>query len=69
MVNVSFQRSKALITPMRLYWDMNKELQLAITNAYRFATKVTFSFSAKLYETVGVRNQRVYFNQGVLILF
>jgi len=39
MVNVSFQRSKALITPMRLYWDMNKELQLAITNAYRFATK------------------------------
>jgi len=39
MENVTFQRSKAIITPMRLYWDVKNELQLSINNAYRFACK------------------------------
>jgi len=44
MENMSFQRSKSIITPMRLYWDVNNDLKLSITNAYRFAIKVSETF-------------------------
>lgn len=35
----SFKRSKALITPMRLYWDVNEDLAKNINDAYYFCQK------------------------------
>ncbi|XP_057315865.1 carnitine O-palmitoyltransferase 1, liver isoform-like [Hydractinia symbiolongicarpus] len=34
-----FKRSNAVITPMRLYWDVNKELAKSIDEAYKFSIK------------------------------
>lgn len=36
-----FKRSNAVITPMRLYWDVNEELAKSIDEAYRFSIKVS----------------------------
>lgn len=38
----AFQRSKALITPMRLYWDINDGLVKCIDDAFSLAQKVSF---------------------------
>jgi len=35
----SFQRSKAAITPMRLYWDLNEDLINSINDAYELSLK------------------------------
>ena len=36
--------SKALITPMHLYWDINHELEKNINDAFSFCLKVFFYF-------------------------
>lgn len=57
---------------MRLYWDMNTELQMAINNAYRFATKVNkflLCSEMNLYFKFGIDDEIAVLQNTFLVLF